>query len=84
MELILQFMSNKLKARLIFYIGFLTVFLLVWFILHLLFENLQSPFKGLISAGAAVFLGPRLKTIETQSGKKMQLIWFFYRKSIIF
>ncbi|MDY7395165.1 hypothetical protein UMM65_07915 [Aureibaculum sp. 2210JD6-5] len=70
-------MNKKTKVRILWYLSFLVIFLIVWTILHFAFKNLESPYKGMISGGISALLAPRIKEYETQSGKQVQLKWFF-------
>jgi len=76
-------MNRKIKVRILWYFLFLATFLIIWTILHFAFENLTSPYKGMISAGIASILSPRITEYETQSGKQTQLKWVFMKKAII-
>lgn len=71
---------NKLKI--IWYGGFLIVYLMTWLILHYVFKNLEAPYKGMISAVLAGLLSPRTKEYETQSGTQTQVKWLFLKKTI--
>ncbi|AJR03372.1 hypothetical protein [Siansivirga zeaxanthinifaciens] len=75
-------MNKKTKVKIIWYLSFFVVFLIIWTILHYTFENLENAFKGLISAVISGLLSPRLTEYETQSGKQMQLKWIFFKKPI--
>ena len=75
-------MNKNTKVRILWYLSFLVIFLIVWTILHYTFENLLSPYKGMISVGIAGLLSPRITQYETQSGKQTQLKWFFLKKAI--
>ena len=75
-------MNKKIKVRILWYLSFLVIFLIVWTILHFALENLGNPYKGLISGGIAALLSPRIKKYENQSGKQTQLKWIFTKKTI--
>lgn len=75
-------MNKKTKVRILWYLSFLVIFLIIWTILHFAFENLESPYKGMISGGIAGLLSPRITEYETQSGKQTQLKWIFTKKAI--
>ena len=75
-------MNKKTKVKIIWFLSFLVIFLIVWTILHFAFENLDSPYKGMISGGIAGLLSPRIAEYETQSGKQTQLKWIFMKKVI--
>lgn len=71
-----------MKVRILSYIAFFCTFLIIWVLLDLIFEKLENPFKGMISAGIAAVLAPRVEEYEAQSKKKMQLKWIFLKKAI--
>ncbi|MGB7785808.1 MAG: hypothetical protein WBL27_06885 [Salinimicrobium sp.] len=75
-------MNKKTKVKIIWYLSFFAIFLMIWTILHFSFENLDSAYKGLISGGISGLLSPRKKEFETQSGKQIQLKWIFMKKAI--
>jgi hypothetical protein len=75
-------MNKKTKVRILWYLSFLVIFLIVWTILHFAFENLDNPYKGMISGGIAGLLSPKITEYETQSGKQTQLKWIFMKKVI--
>lgn len=75
-------MNKKTKVRLLWALSFFIIFLLIWTILHFVFENLENQYKGLISAGITVFILPKINEYETQSGKQIQLKWLFFKNSV--
>jgi hypothetical protein len=75
-------MKQDQKIKLFYFLGFLLVFLIVWSILHWSFPNLEAAYKGMISAGVAAIFSPRISEYESQSGKKMQIKWLFFKKII--
>jgi hypothetical protein len=75
-------MSAKNKIIVLRYLISFIIFIVVWFLLDLAFENLQTPYKGMISAVVMVILSPRVKEYDTQSGKQAQLKWIFLKKAI--
>jgi hypothetical protein len=75
-------MNKKTKVIILRYLISFIIFLIVWIILHFSFENLENPYKVMISAGIMAILSPRIKEYETQSGKQMQVKWIFLRKPI--
>ena len=79
---LLKIMNKKTKVKILWYLSFLIIFLIVWTILHFTFGNLESPYKGMISGGIAGLLSPRITEYETQSGKQTQLKWIFIKKAI--
>jgi hypothetical protein len=75
-------MNKKTKLKILWYLPFFAIFLIVWIILHFAFDNLKSAYKGLISGGISGVLSPRITEYETQSGKQIQLKWIFMKKAI--
>ena len=75
-------MTKKTKVKIIWYVSFFVIFLIIWTTLHFTFENLESAYKGLISGGISGLLSPRITEYETQSGKQTQLKWIFLKKVI--
>ena len=63
-------------------LAFISIFLTVWTIIEFAFDNLKSPYKGIISGGIAGLLAPRINEFETQSGRKVQLKWIFLSKPV--
>jgi hypothetical protein len=64
---------------------FLVIFILtvifIFFLDHII--GLESSFlRSGIAGGLAVILSPRKKKIQTQSGKKTQITWFFLKEPI--
>ena len=77
-------MNTKSKLTIIYYLIFLSIFLVIWFIVDYTFQDLDKPYIGMISAGFAGLLSPRLKTFDSQAGQKLQFKWIFLKKSIWF
>ncbi len=74
--------SIKAKARILNYVLFFLIFLVIWVTLYFVFENLEDSYKGMISAFVSVILSPRLNEYKTQSGSGLQLKWIFIKKVI--
>ncbi|SHG82182.1 hypothetical protein [Winogradskyella jejuensis] len=77
-------MNSNTKAILASLLIFLVIFLILFFFLKTVLLNGNSPLPGVISAVVAAIFSPRRKIIEKQSGKEVQLIWFFSDKVIRF
>ena len=74
---------NKLtKYRILSFLAFFVIFIIIWTILNFTFENLHGAYKAMISGGLTAFLAPRVQTFETQSGTQRQLKWIFFKKPI--
>jgi len=60
---------------------FIVVFLTTYFIAYL--SGIESPIlRTLFSITLAFVLSPRKKTIQTQSGEKIQITWLFLKEPI--
>ena len=77
-------MTKKTKIIILRYLIAFTIFIIVWSILHFSFENLESSYKGMISAVFMSVLSPRIKEYETQSSYKIQVKWIFLKSPINF
>ncbi len=75
-------MNKKTKVKIIWYLSFFAIYLMIWAILHFSFENLDNVYKVVISSVISALLSPRIKEFETQSGKQIQLKWVFMKKAI--
>ena len=75
-------MRTTTKVRILSYLAFFFIFIIIWIILHYTFENLENPYKGMITAGITAIFSPRINEYKTQSGNKMQLKWIFLKKTI--
>lgn len=75
-------MNKKTKVKILRYLVFSGIFLIIWTILHFTFESLSAGYKGMICGGLSVILAPRINEYESQSGKQMQLKWIFLKKPI--
>lgn len=72
----------KFLAKNSFIVVFLVV-LLVSAILDKVFNIESLGIRIAVSAFFAVLVSPRKKKIQTQSGEKTQITWFFLKKPII-
>jgi hypothetical protein len=75
-------MNLKTRVRIISYLAFFIIFLIIWSILHFTFNDLENPYKGMISAVITAIVAPRINIYQAQSGKKIQLKWLFLKKPI--
>lgn len=73
---------NTKTNLIIHYLIFLSIFLLIWFIINYAFQNLDNPYIGMISAGFAGLLSPHLKTFDTQADQKLQFKWIFLKNDL--
>ena len=71
---------NFFKKTYFFIMPLLTF--IFFLILHYVFEIEQVFIKGAVSAGLAVVLSPRVRTIDTQNGTEEQIVWLFFSKAI--
>ncbi|PIV94102.1 MAG: hypothetical protein COZ17_05805 [Flavobacteriaceae bacterium CG_4_10_14_3_um_filter_33_47] len=77
-------MNNIIKYRLLSFIAFFIIFLIIWSILDFSFENLYGAYKAMISGGLTAILAPKIESQKTQSGKQYQFKWIFLKKPITF
>ena len=59
------------------------IFLVMSIIAEFVFGITDHFFRAVICAAIAVFFAPKRKIIETNSGKKKQITWFFLKDPII-
>ena len=69
-----------------FFIAFALTFV-VFFVIFIVFNivndytlKLTGPYKSVVAAMIAGLLTPRIKTINTQSGKKVQVTSFIFKR----
>ena len=70
-------MGKKTEYKILSYLAFFAIFMIIWTILHFTFENLRNSYIGMISAGISSILAPRIRAYKTQNGKQIQLKWIF-------
>ena len=75
-------MDKKLRIRIIVALAFFVIYLIIWTILHFVFKELDFVYKGMITALLTVFLSPRIKNYQTQTGNKVQVKWIFMKKPL--
>ncbi len=75
-------MNKEIKFMLLSILVFCAVFIIIWSILNLTFENLHGAYKAIISGGLTGLLAPRIEKDKTKSGSQMQLKWIFLKKPI--
>ncbi|QEE49874.1 hypothetical protein FUA48_09850 [Flavobacterium alkalisoli] len=73
-------MNKKTKIRIIVALTFLMIYSAIWVILHFTIKDLSNVYVGMIAAGLAVILSPRITNYESQSGNQIQVKWFFIKK----
>ena len=76
-------MNSSTKAILISLLIFLGVFLIVLITLRGVFGLIEGPIAGMISAVLAAIFSPRRSIINKQTGKEVQLKWFFSNRIYI-
>ncbi len=77
-------MKKKYIIQILSHLSFMIIFAATWAILHFTTDNLNYRAKSAISIVCTVLLSPKVKTFQTQTGKKMQLTWIFIKKAFIF
>ncbi|GGI56249.1 hypothetical protein [Winogradskyella haliclonae] len=70
-------MNPSTKAILISLLIFLGIFILVLLFFKGILGLTEGPVAGMISAVIAALFSPRRTIINKQSGKEVQLKWFF-------
>jgi len=75
-------MKHSQQLKFFYYFGFILVFLIVWAALHYGFSDLKAAYKGMISAGVAAIFAPQFSEYDSQSGRKVQVRWLFFKKII--
>lgn len=73
-------MNTNTKIKILWSLCFLVIYLSTYLLLHNVFVTIESPYKGMISAGLAGLLAPMVTEYETQTGSKIQIKWFFIKK----
>ena len=80
-------MTTKTKARIFQGLIFFIIFLITWFIANFFINaNLEyrAGISGMIAAAVAGILTPKIKTIKSQSGPKVQLTSIFIKGARFF
>ncbi len=76
-------MTTRIKARLFQGLIFLTTSLITFFVVSLFIDaslvDHRAGILGMISAAVAGILTPKMKTIESQSGKQIQVTSIFIK-----
>jgi len=75
-------MNKTTKYRILCFIAFFLIFLIIWYALNFTFENLHGAYKAMISGGLTAILAPRVQKFKTQSGTQRQVKWIFLKKAI--
>jgi multisubunit Na+/H+ antiporter MnhB subunit len=75
-------MEKKTILVILSFLIFFIIYLIIWTVLKLSFENLSEPIRAMISGGLTVVFSPRVMNYNTQSGDKFQLNWIILKKSI--
>ena len=77
-------MNTEIKYRVLSFLAFFIIFLIIWSVISFTFENLYGAYKAMISGGFTAILAPKIDSQKTQSGKQYQLKWIFLKKPITF
>lgn len=70
-------MNSSTKAIIISLLVFLGIFLVVLLFFKVVLGLSDGPIAGMFSAVIAALFSPRRTVINKQSGKEVQLKWFF-------
>ncbi|WP_299115663.1 hypothetical protein [uncultured Winogradskyella sp.] len=76
-------MNSSTKAIIISLLVFLGIFLVVLLFFKVVLGLSDGPIAGMISAVIAALFSPRRTVISKQSGKEVQLKWFFSERIYI-
>ena len=63
-------MNKKAKNRVLWYVVFLTIFLITWIILYFSFSTLKSSYIGMISAGILAVLSSMIINMKLNKHNK--------------
>jgi membrane associated rhomboid family serine protease len=77
-------MNTAVKYRILSFLAFFIIFLIIWSVIGFAFENLYGAYKAGISGALTAILAPKIHSQKTQSGKQFQLKWIFLKKPITF
>jgi len=77
-------MNTEIKYRVLSFLAFFIIFLIIWSVISFTFENLYGAYKAMISGALTAILAPKIHSQKTQSGKQFQLKWIFLKKPITF
>ena len=77
-------MNKVVKYRVLSFIAFFIIFLIIWSILNFTFEDMYGAYKAMIVGGLTAILAPKIYSQKTQSGNQYQLKWIFLKKLITF
>jgi hypothetical protein len=74
-------MNKSTKFRILSFIAFFSLFIIIWTTLNFTFENLHEAYNAMISVGLTAFLAPRIDKFKTQTGTRRQLKLDFSEKT---
>jgi membrane associated rhomboid family serine protease len=77
-------MNTEIKHKVLSFLAFFIIFLIIWSVISFAFENLYGAYKAGISGALTAILAPKIESQKTQSGKQYQLKWIFLKKPITF
>jgi membrane associated rhomboid family serine protease len=77
-------MNTAVKYRILSFLAFFIIFLIIWSVIGFAFENLYGAYKAGISGALTAILAPKIHSQKTQSRKLFQLKWIFLKKPITF
>lgn len=71
------------KVKILSNVFFVAVFVFSWLVINYFYKDLKISIVGAISGIIAYLLSPRLKTLDSQSGKQIQIKWIFLKKLVL-
>ncbi len=75
-------MNDIVKVIILRIVIFAIVFGIFWLLSHFVFKDLDTFYKVVFSVCLTGLFSPRVKTLQTQSGRRIQLSWIFIGKTI--
>ncbi len=75
-------MNRKVKLIVLQIIISFVFYVIFWSLLYFVFKDLDNLYRVLIAIFLTVLLSPKIKSYQTQSGRKIQFSWIFMNKSI--
>ncbi|MBZ9778417.1 hypothetical protein LB452_05715 [Psychroflexus sp. CAK8W] len=74
---------SKARLQIFTKLVFLIIFIVTWFAINYLFNELNTGIIAAISGAIAFLVSPRIKKIDSQSGELIQLKWMLLKKLVI-
>ena len=76
-------MTVKTKINILSRVIFYVIFIIIYILLDIDFNDFPNAiFKAFLCGVLTWTLSPKINSVKTQSGDKMELKWFFSKKTI--